>query len=41
MSAFRKSIFKEFSAEELALMDRLMRKLQIAAQVNYAKHKKK
>jgi DNA-binding MarR family transcriptional regulator len=41
LSAFRESVFKEFSAEELATLDRLMRKLQIAAQVNYAKHKKK
>ena len=41
LSIFRKSVFKEFSEEELATMDGLMRKLQIAAQVNYAKYKKK
>jgi DNA-binding MarR family transcriptional regulator len=41
LTAFRESVFKEFSAEELATLDGLMRKLQIAAQVNYAKHKKK
>ena len=41
LTAFRKSVFKEFSAEELATMDGLMRKLQVAAQVNYAKYKKK
>ena len=41
LNAFRKSVFKEFSEEELATMDKLMRKLQIAAQVNYAKYKKK
>jgi DNA-binding MarR family transcriptional regulator len=41
LSAFRESVFKEFSKEELATMDGLMRKLQIAAQVNYAKFKKK
>ena len=41
LTAFRESVFKEFSAEELATMNGLMRKLQIAAQVNYAKFKKK
>ena len=41
LTAFRESVFKEFSEEELASMDGLMRKLQIAAQVNYAKYKKK
>jgi DNA-binding MarR family transcriptional regulator len=41
LTVFRESVFKEFSAEELATMDGLMRKLQIAAQVNYAKFKKK
>jgi len=41
LSAFRESIFKEFSAEELATMSGLMSKLQIAAQVNYTKYKKK
>jgi DNA-binding MarR family transcriptional regulator len=41
LTAFRESVFKEFSEEELATMDGLMRKIQIAAQVNYAKHKKK
>ena len=41
LTAFRESVFKEFTEEELATMDGLMRKLQIAAQVNYAKHKKK
>jgi DNA-binding MarR family transcriptional regulator len=39
--AFRKSVFKEFSEEELAAMLELMRKLQIAVQINYLKHKKK
>jgi len=41
LTAFRKSIFKEFSEEELATMNGLMSKLQIAAQMNYAKYKKK
>jgi len=41
LTAFRKSVFKEFSEEELATMYGLMSKLQIAAQVNYAKYKKK
>ena len=41
LTAFRKSVFKEFSEEELATMDELMRKLQIATQVSYAKYKKK
>ena len=41
LSAFRESVFKEFSEEELATMHELMRKLQIAAQLNYAKYKKK
>ena len=41
LTAFRESVFKEFSEEELATMHGLMRKLQIAAQVNYAKFKKK
>jgi DNA-binding MarR family transcriptional regulator len=41
LTAFRESVFKEFSAEELATMHGLMRKLQIAAQMNYAKYKKK
>jgi hypothetical protein len=41
LTAFREIVFKEFSEEELATMDGLMRKLQIAAQVNYAKHIKK
>ena len=41
LSTFRESIFKEFSAEELATMSGLMSKLQIAAQVNYTKYKKK
>ena len=41
LTAFRESVFKEFSEEELATMHGLMRKLQIAAQMNYAKYKKK
>ena len=41
LTAFRKSVFKEFSEEELATMFRLMSKLQIAAQTYYAKYKKK
>ena len=41
LTAFRESIFKEFSEEELATMDGLMSKLQIAAQINYEKFKKK
>ena len=41
LSAFRESIFKEFSEEELATMNGLMRRLRLAAQVNYAKYKKK
>ena len=41
LTAFRESVFKEFSEEELATMYGLMRKLQVAAQLNYAKFKKK
>ena len=41
LNAFCKSVFKEFSEEELAAMVGLMSKLQIAAQTNYAQHKKK
>ena len=41
LSTFRKSVFKEFSEEELATMHGLMSKLQIAVQMNYAKYKKK
>ena len=41
LTAFHKSVFKEFSEEELATMFGLMSKLQIAAQMNYAKYKKK
>ena len=41
LTAFRKSVFNEFSDEELATMHGLMIKLQIAAQTNYAKYKKK
>ena len=41
LSIFRKSVLKEFSEEELATMHGLMSKLQIAVQMNYAKHKKK
>jgi len=41
LRVFRESVFKEFSEEELATMDGLMRKLRVAAQVNYAKYKKK
>ena len=41
LTAFCDSVFKEFSEEELATMYGLMSKLQIAAQMNYAKYKKK
>jgi DNA-binding MarR family transcriptional regulator len=41
LTTFRKSVFKEFSEEELATMRGLMSKLQIAVQINYEKHKKK
>ena len=41
LTAFRKSVFKEFSEEELATMFGLMSKLQIAVQNNYANYKKK
>ena len=41
LTAFRKSVFKEFSEEELATMHALMSKLQIAVHMNYAKYKKK
>jgi DNA-binding MarR family transcriptional regulator len=41
LNAFYKSVFKEFSEEELATMYGLMSKLQIAAQTNYAQYKKK
>ena len=41
LNAFCKSVFKEFSEEELAAMVGLMSKLQIAAQTNYAQYKKK
>lgn len=41
LSAFRESVFKEFSEEELSMMNGLMRRLRVAAQVNYAKYKKK
>jgi len=41
LNAFRKSVFQEFSNEELSTMHELMRKLQEAVQKNYADHKKK
>jgi DNA-binding MarR family transcriptional regulator len=41
LTTFRKSVLKEFSEDELATMNGLMSKLQIAAQINYAKYKKK
>jgi DNA-binding MarR family transcriptional regulator len=41
LSTFRESIYKEFSEEDLATMSGLMRRLRLAAQVNYAKYKKK
>ena len=41
LTAFHKSVFKEFSEEELATMFGLMSKLQKAVQNNYANHKKK
>ena len=40
LTAFRESVFKEFSEEELATMHGLMNKLQMAVQMNYAKRKK-
>jgi DNA-binding MarR family transcriptional regulator len=39
--AFRESVLREFSEEELALMYELMKKLQSAVQINYVKHIKK
>ncbi|MFN8446803.1 MAG: hypothetical protein U0175_38775 [Caldilineaceae bacterium] len=41
LSAFYKGVLEEFSEEELATMNGLMHKLQAAAQLNYAKYKKK
>ena len=41
LTAFRKSVFEEFSEEELTTMYGLMSKLQIAVHMNYAKYKKK
>lgn len=41
LTAFRKTVFSEFSEEELATMHRLMYKLQSAVQHNYLKFKKK
>jgi DNA-binding MarR family transcriptional regulator len=41
LSAFRESVLKEFSEDELTSMNELMRKLRIAAQDNYEKFKKK
>jgi DNA-binding MarR family transcriptional regulator len=41
LTAFRISVFKEFSEEELTTIHGLMSKLQIAVQKNYAQHKKK
>jgi DNA-binding MarR family transcriptional regulator len=41
LTAFRKSICKEFSQEELAEMHELMSKFLSTAQKNYAQHKKK
>ena len=41
LAEFRNSIFKEFSEEELAMMNSLVSKLQIAAQENYSRFKKK
>ena len=41
LTAFRTSVFKEFSEEEFATMRGLMSKLQIAVHMNYAKYKKK
>jgi len=41
LTAFRESVLKEFSEEELATMYGFMCKLQSAAQINYAKYKKK
>jgi len=41
LTAFRESVFKEFSEEELATMDGLMSKLQMAVQIHCAKHKEK
>lgn len=41
LSAFRNTVLKEFTEEELATMHRLMNKLQSAVQNNYLKFKKK
>lgn len=41
LNSFLKSVFTEFSEEELAMMHVLMGKLRIAAQNNYSKLKKK
>jgi DNA-binding MarR family transcriptional regulator len=39
--AFRESVLQDFSEEELALMHGLMKKLQLAVQSNYVKHRKR
>jgi DNA-binding MarR family transcriptional regulator len=41
LTAFRKSVCKEFSKDELVAMQELMGKFLVAAQANYAKYKKK
>jgi DNA-binding MarR family transcriptional regulator len=41
LNSFCKSVFNEFSEDELATMHELMKKLQIAVQTNYEKYKKK
>ncbi len=41
LTVFREDVLKEFSEEELAMINSLMSKLQIAVQINYAKYKKK
>jgi len=41
LTAFSKSVLEEFSEEELAMLNGLMYKLQVATQINYAKYKKK
>lgn len=41
LTAFSNSVLEEFSEEELATLNGLMHKLQVATQLNYAKYKKK
>ena len=41
LTAFRENVLKEFSEEELAALHGLMKKLQVAVQINYPIYKKK